>query len=428
MDPDSCRQVSLLAVQIFGNTDILFIAKIALFLIFCVLTYDGAYYSCIGSVTRQRAESLDISDEQRERIVKRYKGVGKSTFTALNILSCTMQTVIAYDIYGNFTWGLLHPVLSVLTVIAVQMVLRALPIRFYDDSKEDDIIIKNSIGAAALKVAVFPLAVLIRTVSGDNEKDPVTEEEIMQMVDAGNESGGIEESEREMINNVFEFHDTPVSNVMTHRTDVVAVSMDEDISKIAYTAINSGFSRIPVYNETIDDIAGIIYVKDLLILVGMEDMSAVSPRSFIREAQFVPETVMCDELFKVFTARRIQFAVVVDEYGGTSGIVTMEDIVESIFGNIRDEYDDEDEDITAVSDNVFTINGNADAKDVLEYLGAKIPDDFDYDTISAFVTKLIGHLPEDGETPEVRYDNIRFTVLVAEDMRIEKIKAEILKT
>lgn len=255
----------------------------------------------------------------------------------------------------------------------------------------------------------------------------VTEEEILMMVDAGNETGHIESSEREMINNVFEFHELAVNDVMTHRTDMVAVSVDAEISEVVYTAINSGFSRIPVFRESIDHIEGIIYVKDLLCLIGTQSADGMTAEHFLREAEFVPESSMCGEVFRMLTAKKLQLAIAVDEYGGTAGLITMEDLVESIVGNIQDEYDNEVEDVTRISDDTYTIIGNADPADTMEILGAALPENSEYDTMSGFIIDLLGRIPEDGETPSVSYGDITFTVLVTEDMRIERIKAVINK-
>lgn len=266
------------------------------------------------------------------------------------------------------------------------------------------------------------IAALLGADAGSGE-EPVTEEEILMMVDAGNETGAIESSEKEMINNVFEFHDMIVSDVMTHRTDIVAVSSEAEITEVVYAAINSGFSRIPVYKDSVDHIEGIIYVKDLLCLVGTGTAQSASVKDFLRDAEYVPESSMCGELFHAMTAGHFQLAVAVDEYGGTAGLVTMEDLVEAIVGSIQDEYDNETEDISEISENTYAISGNADAGDVMETLGCPLPEDSEYDTMSGFITGLLGRIPEDGETPQVKYENILFTVILAEDMRIVRIKA-----
>ncbi|WP_432649808.1 hemolysin family protein [Huintestinicola sp.] len=274
---------------------------------------------------------------------------------------------------------------------------------------------------------ITELSAAISSLFGRNQgdEDAVTEEEILMMVDAGNETGAIESSEKEMINNVFEFHELTVSDVMTHRTDIVAVSVDAEISEVVYTAIKSGFSRIPVYRESVDHIEGMIHVKDLLCLIGTESSQGVTVSRFLRDAEFVPESCMCDDLFKMFTEKKLQIAVAVDEYGGTAGLVTMEDLVESIVGSIQDEYDNETEDISKISDDTYTIKGTADPADVMEALGEPLPEDCRYDTMSGFITDLLGRIPEDGETPSVSYKNIEFTVLLTEDMRIVRIKAVI---
>lgn len=290
--------------------------------------------------------------------------------------------------------------------------------------------------AALLKVIMLPVTAVSGLVSrlgavlagGDFKagEEAVTEEEILMMVDAGNETGAIESSEKEMINNVFEFHDMTVSDVMTHRTDIVAVSVEAEITEVVYAAINSGFSRIPVYRESTDHIEGIIYVKDLLCLIGTGTAEGASVKDFLREAEFVPQSSGCGEVFHRMTAEHFQMAVAVDEYGGTAGIVTMEDLVEAIVGSIQDEYDNEAEEISRISEDTYAINGSADAWDVMEALGCPLPEDSGYDTMSGFVTDLLGHIPEDGETPQVQYENILFTVLLAEDMRIVRLKAKII--
>lgn len=263
-------------------------------------------------------------------------------------------------------------------------------------------------------------------VKAASDRDVVTEEEILMMVDAGNETGVIEESQREMINNVFEFDDITVSGVMTHRTDVVAVKTSAEVSDVVNAAISSGFSRIPVYEDTIDHIVGIICVKDLLCLVGSEAADGAEAKSFVRDIIYLPESVSCGEAFKRLTAKKMQMAAVIDEYGGTAGVVTMEDIVETIVGNICDEYDDEEEELTKISEDTYTISGTADPEEILGEFGAELPEAGVFDTMSGFIVELLGRIPEENENPSVRYGDLLFTVLVTEDKRIEKIKATVI--
>lgn len=254
-------------------------------------------------------------------------------------------------------------------------------------------------------------------------RENVTEEEILMMVDAGEEEGVIEQSQKAMINNIFEFDDMTVEDVMTHRVDIVAVAEDAQISDAVYHAINDGFSRIPVYKEDIDNIIGIIYVKDLLCLVGCKAIEDFSLQQFIREVLYVPETTKCRDLFKQFTEKKLHIAVVVDEYGGTAGIVTMEDLIESILGNIQDEYDDEEDEITKINDTTYTMEGSADWDDVAEILGLEVEENPDYDTVGGFLIDSLGRIPHEGEHPVVKVDGVEFTVLVVEERHIAKVRA-----
>ena len=254
--------------------------------------------------------------------------------------------------------------------------------------------------------------------------DTVTEEDIRLMVDAGNETGVIEESQRDMINNIFDFGDVDVSDVMTHRKDIVAVEVNEKIADIVYIAINKGYSRIPVYEKTVDSIIGIIYVKDLLCLVGCEQSEDFTIKQFMRKVLYFPETCMCSDAFETLTKEKQQCGVVVDEYGGTAGFVSMEDILEEIVGNIQDEYDDEKAEIVRVDEGVYTISGDVRPEDAEEKLDFKMPDEHNYDTMSAFIVDQLGRIPEEDETPSVIYGGYNFTVLLAEDNWISKIKAE----
>lgn len=247
------------------------------------------------------------------------------------------------------------------------------------------------------------------------------------MVDAVNETGGIEESQAEMISNIFEFDDLEIGDVMTHRTDVIAVEINSPVKYAVELAINEGFSRIPVFEDNIDNICGVIFAKDLLKLALSENAEKMELKDFLREIKYVPESNSCGELFEYFTSQKNHIAVVVDEYGGTAGIVTMEDILESIVGNIQDEYDDEDEEIQEITPNTFDILGSADPEEVIEILGKRLPDDADYDTIGGFVTDLLGYIPDDGQTPKVSWDNIEFSVIKTKDKRIEKLRAVIKK-
>lgn len=262
----------------------------------------------------------------------------------------------------------------------------------------------------------------------NSQPEQVTEEEIRMMVDVGNEEGSIEKDEADMIDNIFEFDDITAQDVMTHRTDVAAIENTATVMEVIHLAIEEGYSRIPVYEEDIDNIVGIVYAKDMLqcITETAEQMSAQPITPFIRKALFVPESNRCADLFKTFKEKKMQIAIVVDEYGGTSGIVTMEDLLESIVGNMQDEYDHEEEEYQKLSDNIFTLDGSMSLPDVEELLGTEVDPDEDYDTISGFITDRLDRIPAKDEHPTVRIGNIEFKVLQTDERRIAKLRAEIL--
>ncbi|MBQ2676855.1 MAG: HlyC/CorC family transporter [Clostridia bacterium] len=253
--------------------------------------------------------------------------------------------------------------------------------------------------------------------------EEVTEEEIRMLVDVGEEKGVIEESQREMINNIFEFDDIDVSDVMRHRTEISAVEITDDLNAVIQIAIEEGYSRIPVFKEDLDNIVGIIYIKDLLKFIGKRMPDGGVARDVMRRAYHVPESKRCGELFKEMTEKRIQMAVVVDEYGGTAGLVTLEDLIESILGNIQDEYDDEDEEIQKVNDTTFTIDGMCDIEEVAEMLGTELPEG-DYDTLGGLILSILGRIPTEGENPVVECSGYRFTVETIDERRIDTVKAE----
>lgn len=256
------------------------------------------------------------------------------------------------------------------------------------------------------------------------DEETVTEEEIRMMVDVGGEKGVIEDVQKEMINNIFEFDDLDAGDIMTHRTDMTAVEVNDPVTEALQSAIDYGYSRIPVFDDDPDNIVGIIYVKDLLKYVGT-DMPEVSLRDIMRTPMFVPESKSCGDLFKEMTTSRKQMAIVVDEYGGTAGIVTLEDIIEAIVGNIQDEYDNESEEISKINETTFTIEGITDIEEIEEILGKNLPEG-DYDTVAGYLISELGYLPKDGEMNEITFENIKFTILSVDGKRIDKVKVEIL--
>ncbi|MBE5797563.1 MAG: HlyC/CorC family transporter [Clostridiales bacterium] len=249
-------------------------------------------------------------------------------------------------------------------------------------------------------------------------EEEVTEDDIRMMVDMGEEAGAIEETEKEMIENIFEFNNLTAENVMTHRTDVTSIWVDEEWDTIISTIRETGLSRFPVYNEDMDDIIGTLNTRVFLLNLQAEKPRTV--REMLREAYFVPETVQADQLFRDMQTKKVHMAIVVDEYGGMSGIVTMEDLLEEIVGNIYDEFDPQAEvEIVAVDENTWRVSGQAMLSDVAEALGVELPLEEDYDTFGGLIYSQFTTIPEDGSTPELECCGLHIQVEKIEEHRVD---------
>ncbi len=258
----------------------------------------------------------------------------------------------------------------------------------------------------------------------DNEtKQAETEEEILSLVEEGQEKGLIEDETKDIIENVFDFDDTVAYEIMTHRRDMTSLEDTDDLKTVVDVAIRSGHSRIPVYRDDIDNIIGVLYVKDLLKYVGAPAPASFKLSSVLRPALFVPRTKDCRSLFSFMKKNKTQIAVVVDEYGGTEGIITLEDLIEDILGSIQDEYDNEEDEIRRLSDGTFTVDGSTAIEDVEELTGVELSDD-DSETIAGFMLSNLGRIPSAGEHPVVEAEGLRFTATETDGRRILEVLIE----
>ena len=205
---------------------------------------------------------------------------------------------------------------------------------------------------------------------------------------------------------------------------MAAINVEDSIEDALRVGVDEGYSRLPVYEDDIDHVIGVLYIKDLLPYVGQPIPENVSIRHLIRDTYFVPGTKKCGELFSEMTEKHIQMSIIVDEYGGVAGIVTMEDLLESIVGNIQDEYDNEEEEVTRLSDNAFDVEGSLDMEDLSELLGIRFPEG-EYDTLAGFLMDQLGRIPDENEQPVVTYENAVFTIKRVDDRRIERVHIEL---
>ncbi|RPI21856.1 MAG: HlyC/CorC family transporter [Chloroflexota bacterium] len=249
----------------------------------------------------------------------------------------------------------------------------------------------------------------------------VTEDELKSMVDAGQQEGLLEQDERKMIYSIFRLGDTLAREIMIPRIDMTAVDVKEPLEQVIDNLLRSGYSRVPVYEETIDHVLGLLYTKDLL-RVWREGNSLRSLRELLRPAYFVPEAKKVDELLAEMQSRRVHMAVVVDEYGGVAGVVTLEDIVEEIVGEIQDEFDQAEESpYQEISDGEYVFQGRVGLDDFNEVMGTLLPSE-EADTLGGFIYNRVGRVPNAGESMQV--DNLLLTVEQVSGRRIRKVRAQ----
>lgn len=254
-------------------------------------------------------------------------------------------------------------------------------------------------------------------------EETITEEEIRMMVDVGEEKGVIQGNEKEMISNVLEFNDKTVEEVMVHRTNMAAVSIDAPMNEIIETILSVGHSRFPVYKDSVDNILGILHVKELLPYIIPHNNEEVDLVKLLRKAHFILESKTTSDAFAELQKHSTQIAIVVDEYGGTAGIFTMEDLVEEIVGDIQDEFDEiEEQEIVQIDDVTYHVLGNVPIKKIESHFKLTLDDNFDYDTIGGYMTGQLGRVVEDHEHPTMNIGQYSFQVLDASERRINKIK------
>ena len=249
-------------------------------------------------------------------------------------------------------------------------------------------------------------------------EETVTEEEIRMMVDVGQENGTINDDEKEMINNVFELNDKEVSEIMIHRTEMFALEDTMSVSEVSKKLIEGEYrySRIPVYNEDIDNIEGILYIKELL-----RANSNVKIKNLLKDTLFIPESKRINEVFKEMQKNKIHMAIVIDEYGGTAGVVTMEDILEEIVGDIYDEYDPVEEKYEKIDENTYIVDGQMSILDFEKLIGVKNIET-EYDTVSGYLMELMDRVPTEEENHVIETDKLVFKIEEFDDRRISKVK------
>ncbi|GCE12049.1 hemolysin family protein [Tengunoibacter tsumagoiensis] len=394
----------------------------------------SAAETALTSISRIKLKNLvEEGDEVAAKIEQLLAepNVFLSTILVINsvavVVASSMATVLALRFTSN--WGeLLSSVFSSLVVLifceispktaAVQNPLRWAR-TLYPAVRASAWLLRPLVWTLSVITSIF-----VRLLGGSmKHRGPfVTEEELRLLVTVGEEEGVLEEEETEMIHSIFEFADTTAREVMVPRIDMVTLSSSATVTEAVDLALQGGFSRIPVYEETIgvDEIIGILYTKDML--KQLRDGHAHYPiRNLVRAAYFVPETKKLDDLLRELRQNRIHMAMVVDEYGSVAGLVTIEDLVEEIIGDIKDEYDHEESLSEKINENEYVVDAKMSIYDFNQMLEMEL-DDTDYETLGGFVYAQLDKIPTIGDT--ISFENVTFTVLSTRGRRITKIRVE----
>lgn len=343
----------------------------------------------------------------------------------------TLGTKINYDLLYNISIVIITLILTYFMLVFGELIPKRVGIRYAESIAYRAIAPMRILGFISSPF-VFILTASANTIvrmfgiNPESMDTNITEEEIRMMIDAGGDNGSIDENEKEMINNIFEFDSTSAGDIATHRTDIVALPLDASIEEIKEVLNDKINSRIPVYNENIDDIVGIFHVKDMISYVLNNGKTSFDEnfnlKDILMEPYFVPFSKKTDELFEEMQKEKVHMAIVIDEYGGTAGIVTMEDILEEIVGNIFDEYDtEEEEEIRVIDESTFSMQGTTSLDDVEEFLNIEFENHDDYDTLGGYLIGILDRIPDDGEHPDVIVNGYMFKIKNIEDKRIENI-------
>lgn len=351
----------------------------------------------------------------------------------VNIFIATQTTIITQNLAQSYGWDMtISLVVNVLVVSFLILMLGEVLPKVYAIKDSLWFAKRSSLFITIIQALLTPFTFFLSKYTKGLTKffkvklgnTGFSEEELKTLIDLSEESGTIENEEKEMISSIMDFGDTSVKEIMVPRIDMVTVKHDASLDDLIETAKDSHFSRIPVYKERIDDIIGVIYVKDLISYINREADETVSIASLLHEGHYVPEQKKIQDLLKEFQTQKMHMAIVVDEYGGTSGLVTLEDILEEIVGEIQDEYDAEDPLLVQIDEANFIIDGKMPVEEFNELLPVEIPDEEDVETISGFIHHLTGSLPEQAEV--IHFENLSFTIEKVDQRRIESIRLEIL--
>lgn len=416
-------------ISIPGNL----IGIIAIVVCVLIVAFLSSSEASLISVNRIRMRHLAENGDKKAKIVQsilsehdRLFGTILLTENFFIILATSLGTAILLNIFGKDGWLIASLMMTILIVLIGEItpktialshseryaLLVARPIRFL-------ITITSPVVWFFTRLPGW----LMKIMGAKIHPSPfVTEEDIRAMIDLGEETGTLLEEEKKMLQKVFEFGDTIASEAMVPRTEIVAIQDTATVAEALQLVKEKGFSRYPVIQEKMDNVVGILYIKDILIKMAEEKSSPETPiKNFVREAYFIPENKPVSELLSEMQKKKFQIAIVMDEYGGTAGLITLEDLMEEIVGSLQDEFEKikAEKDVEVIDERTFIVSGTTSLDEVSDLVGVRLKSP-DFHTIGGFVFGLFGRLPKEGE--QIRYHNLRFLILSMEQRKISKIK------
>lgn len=412
---------------------------ILLIILVTMSAFFSASETALTAFNRSKLKAIAEKNQRKADLLKGWLKKPNEILTALlignnivNILASSIATMVAISILGNnsraiaISTGAMTILLLIFGEITPKVVAKAYSTHISNAViKLVYMLSKLFLPISKILMVVSKLIARMFGVKIDEIAFLITEEEIKSVVSVGEEEGVIEEEEKKMIHSIFEFTDTTVKEIMIPRTTVFAVEASKTLEEIWDVITGNGYSRIPVYEEGIDNIIGVFYIKDIFNVIRDGKLN-MQVKSFIREAYFVPETKALVEMLEEFKKKHIHMAIVLDEYGGTSGIITIEDLIEEIVGDINDEFDIEhDEEIKKVADNKYIIDAMLDVEFLNEELSIDLPVSEDYDSLGGYIYSVLGRVPLEKDT--ITHDNgkVEIRVLEVDNRRI--VKALIIK-
>ena len=377
---------------------------------------------------RKRSGQWAVRDIQGLFLTTAFLRFASIVGTVLCIVYMVLQGELSQADSETFGWQLL--VILVISVPIVGLFYIGLPVAWSRHGGEA-VLVKSLGILRVFYVALWPVVRLLRSfdrvvkIFHPQEPEEVVkelEQDIMSAVEEGAKGGLLSRDERSMIKSVIDVHDTQASNIMTPRTEVVAVEADANLSEVEQIIATEGHSRIPVYEESLDNIVGMLYAKDVLIHQG-RNQESFNVREIMRPAIFVPETKLIVDLLRELKAKKVHIVVVLDEYGGTSGLVSIEDILEEIVGEIVDEYEQpEPEPIVSLDEYTVDVDAKVRIEELADHFDIEMENNKDVDTVGGLVFSLLGYMPKKGQI--IDHEQLRFTVLDAEERKINRLKVE----